>query len=138
MDYNVDNKGKEIFEILSNDIRLPNSKYFTDVPTSLEDYNSSQAIVIFLIDLTDKFFELSSKIHENKMKQLKERNLQLFNDVIDIRKKEYDVWTDQDFAKLAEYNKLSDEIGQQPKIRLGFSYINSAILGYKEMVYFGY
>jgi len=137
MDYNVNNKGKEISKILSKDIRLPNSKYFTDVPTSLEDYNSSQAVVIFLTDLTDKFFELSSERHGKRIKQLKKRNLQLFNEVEAIRKKNYNDWSSQDENKMDKYFQLLDQI-KQNDIRLGFSYINSAILGYKEMVYFGY
>lgn len=137
MDYNVNNKGKEISQILSNNIRLQNSKYFTDVPTSLEDYNSSQAVVIFLTDLTDKFFELSSERHGKRIKQLKKRNLQLFNEVEAIRKKNYNDWSSQDENKMNKYFQLLDKI-KQNDIRLGFSYINSAILGYKEMVYFGY
>lgn len=141
MDYNVDNKGKENSKILSKDIRLPNSKYFTDVPTSLEDYNSSQAVVIFLTELVDKFLELSSgtyAIYRKEIKEIEKNNQQLFNKMTDIEKKDVDDWVyPQDFDTMDEGRELLKQV-KRKNIRLGFSYINSAILGYKEMVYFGY
>ena len=128
LDYNINNGAKDSSEIFSdgNEYKLSYSKYFNNVPISLDDNNNNQDVVIFLTDLVNKYFKLNKKYYNI----IKRKNPKLFftfpEDMKNVTKEQWNL------------NMQKNELLRKLKIRLGFSYISSSYLGYKEIVYLGY